>query len=121
VKPRSAAAITQSQNAARLGSELSRLIGSELNKSQRCRILRNNSGFDEFRKVRYGLGKGGPDWAGILRGGRAFCIESKMAGGRPSKDQLAWWRAYRAWGGLGGIAFSLADAWALLEDAERAL
>jgi hypothetical protein len=84
----------------------------------RCRVVRNQVGFDGEHRAAYGLGKGSPDLVGVLRSGRAFCIEVKSASGRVTPEQSAWWRAARSWGVTGGIAHSVAEAMALLDDAE---
>jgi hypothetical protein len=79
--------------------------------------MRNSCGFDHEKKVRYGLSVGSPDLVGVLRSGRAFCIEVKSPGGRLRPEQAAFWRAARAWNVAGGVATSVADALALLEAA----
>ncbi len=114
-----ALALNQRRTAARAGNALSNEIRAELNKSRRCRLLRNNTGFDLERKVRYGLGKGGADLVGVLPSGRAFAIESKLGSGKLSPGQRAWWAGFKLWGGLGGVAGSLIQAFLLLDDAER--
>ena len=48
---------------------------------------RNNTGFDEQRRVRYGLCVGSSDLIAILPGGRFAAIEIKTATGRLSKEQ----------------------------------
>lgn len=104
-----------------LESAVQAQIRLQLNATGRCRLVRNNVGVNVEAGVRYGLGNGSPDLVGVLRGGRSFCIEVKRSkGGRVSPAQVAWWRAYRAWGGLGGVANSLEEAFRLLDEAEAA-
>ena len=100
-------------------SELQHRIREALNSTGRCRVVRNNVGVDTDRGVRYGLGVGSPDLVGILRVGRAFCVEVKRPGKTRSSKQRAWWRAYLAWGGLGGVATSVDEAIDLLDEAEH--
>lgn len=94
-------------------------IRAELNQSGRCRMVRNNTGFDLDRKVRYGIGTGAPDLLGVLKDGRAFCVEVKTPTGRTSAEQTAWWMVSRRWGVLGGVARSVEDAFRLLDEAEK--
>lgn len=94
-------------------------IREALNATGRCRVVRNNTGFDIDRKVRYGIGTGGPDLVGVLKGGLCFCIEVKTPTGRTSPEQVAWWRAAKTWCIEGGIARSVADALRLLDEAEE--
>jgi hypothetical protein len=82
----------------------------------RVRVMRNSVGYDPVNRVRYGM-VGSPDLIGVLRDGRCFAVEVKSAHGRVSPEQQAWWRAAKQWGVLGGVATSVAEAMALLEDA----
>lgn len=99
-------------------SAILRDIRDALNRTGRCRVVRNNVGVDVDRGTRYGLGNGSPDLVGVLRNGRAFCIEVKAPRGRMRPEQEAWWRAARAWGVTGGVARSVPEALALLAEAE---
>lgn len=94
-------------------------IREALNKDGRVRLMRNSVGFDKDRRVRYGLGNGSPDLIGVLRDGRVFAVEVKAPNGRMSPEQVAWWIAARTWSVQGGVAFSVDDALALLEEACR--
>lgn len=96
-----------------------RAIRRELNATRRVRLVRNNVGFDTEHRIPYGLGRGSADLVGMLRGGVSFAIEVKTPEGRMSPEQRAWWRAYRAWGGQGGVARTVPEALVLLEEAER--
>jgi hypothetical protein len=100
-------------------TQLMRLQKHELNLSKRCRLVRNNVGVDIERGIKFGLGEGSPDLCGVLTSGHAFCIETKVPGGRIRPAQIAWWRAAYKWGVRGGIARSLEGAWRLLDEAER--
>jgi len=92
-------------------------IRKALNDTGRVRVVRNSVGFDREHKSRYGLGVGSPDLVGALRGGRAFGCEVKTPTGRLSPEQRAWWRAAHAWGIQGGVANSVDQALALLDEA----
>lgn len=101
--------------------DIQREIKHKLNVSRRCRLVRNNTGVDVEKGVRYGLGNGGPDLVGMLPGGLAFGIEVKTPSGHIDKDQIAWWKAAYGWGFRGGVARSLAGAWRLLDEAEAGI
>jgi hypothetical protein len=94
-------------------------IRQALNASGRARLLRNSVGYDAASRVTYGLGVGSPDLVGTLRSGTTFAVEVKAARGALRDDQWSWWLAARKWGVLGGVARSVEEAMALLEDAER--
>lgn len=98
---------------------LSRNIRLALNRTGRVRLVDNEVGMDRTTGVRYGLGIGSPDLVGSLRSGHAFCIEVKTKTGRLSEEQEAWWRSAKQWGIRGGIARSIPEAFALLDEAER--
>lgn len=95
---------------------LMRMIQRELNLTGRVRLLRNSVGFDVANNVKYGQ-PGSPDLWGVLRNGHCFAIEVKSDDGRVSPEQQAWWIAARKWGVLGGVAKSVAEAMALLNEA----
>lgn len=93
-----------------------------LNRTARCRIVRNNTGVDLTAGVRYGLGEGGADLVGILRGtGRAFCLEVKTPMGRVRPEQTAWLATVRRFGGFASVVTSIDDALRALERAETGL
>jgi hypothetical protein len=102
-------------------TERMRLIKHELNKSDRCRLWRNNVGFDKLLKIKYGLGEGSADLVGPLADGHWLAIETKSDDGRLSEVQRAWWKAAIAWKIRGGLARTLEGAWRLLEDAEAGI
>jgi hypothetical protein len=91
-------------------------IRAALNRDGRCRVVRYSVGFDATNRVRYGM-PGWPDLIGVLRDGRAFCIEVKAPHGRLSTDQAAFWVAAHNWNVAGGVARSVEEAMALLEAA----
>lgn len=63
------------------------------------------------RWVRFGIGVGGADLVGIVKGsGRFFACEVKTTQGKVSPEQEAWHRAVTAAGGLAIIARSVAEA-----------
>lgn len=99
-------------------TQIMRAIRHAVNQTGRARLVRNNVGVDIERGIKFGLGVGSADLVGMLRGGRTFAIEVKTDVGRLSKEQQAWWRAFRAWGGLGGMARNEEQAMQLLEEAE---
>lgn len=84
----------------------------------RCRVVRNTVGFDQTRKVRYGLGTGSADLVGLLRGGRVLAIEVKTPGALPTAEQRAWIAAVRRWGGAAACVRSVDEAMAALTAAE---
>lgn len=94
-------------------------IRAAINRTGRARLVRNNVGVDVQRGVRYGLNVGSPDLVGVLRSGRAFCIEVKAKDGRLRREQICWWRAAQSFGITGGVARSVPEAMDLLEAAER--
>jgi hypothetical protein len=93
-------------------------IRHALNSTDRVRVIRNTVGFDQTRNIRYGLGTGSPDLIGPLRSGRIFAVEVKRKGEKLRIEQVAWWMAARKWGVTGGVAHSVDEAMALLDDAE---
>lgn len=97
-------------------SALSKRIRLALNRLPGVRLVRNTTGFDRGRKIRYGLGLGGPDLVGLAHQ-RAIAIEVKMPGGRLSRAQEAWLGAFARLGGVGGIARSVEEASAIVERA----
>lgn len=114
--------MTKSKKPDTSGTPLMRRIQSALVRTGRCRVLRNNTGL--FRRpqsearVRCGLGTGGPDLVGVLRNGRAFCVEVKDGSGRSQPDQRRWHAVARKWGVFVCIARSVDDALAALVRAE---
>jgi hypothetical protein len=68
-----------------------------------------------------GLGVGGPDIVGVLRSGRAFCVEVKDSSGRLEPDQRRWHAVARKWGVFVCTVRSVADALDALRRAEEGL
>lgn len=96
-----------------------RQIREAVNLTGRARLVRNQVGFDQERKLRYGLGIGSADLVGVIPGGRLFALEVKTSAGRTTPEQLAWLRAVRRWGGFAAIVRSVDDAIAALGRAEQ--
>lgn len=80
------------------------------------RVWRNNVGVDTMRGIRYGLGVGSPDLVGIAWG-RFVGLEVKTPTGRVSKEQTMWLDMVRRFGGVAGVARSVDDALAIVEEA----
>lgn len=80
------------------------------------RVWRNNVGVDTMRGIRYGLGVGSPDLVGIAWG-RFVGLEVKTPTGRVSKEQTMWLDMVRRFGGVAGVARSVEDAIAIVEEA----
>lgn len=83
-------------------------------------LWRSNTGFDRERKVKYGLGLGGPDLIGVLRPlGRLCGFEVKTPTGRVMPEQKLWHDAVRAAGGFVAVVRSGDEALAALARAEN--
>src|SRR5690348_7072137 len=81
----------------------------------RVMLWRSNTGFDRERKVKYGLGLGGPDLIGVLKpSGRLAGFEVKTPTGRLSPEQKCWHDAVRAAGGFVAVVRSGDEALAAL-------
>lgn len=84
------------------------------------RAWRNNSGAlkDEHgRLVRFGL-PGSADIIGIVGpSGRFLALECKATRGRPTDQQLLFVRMVGAFGGVGGVVWSIEEGCKLIEDA----
>lgn len=79
-----------------------------------CVLWRNAAGYDERRKVRYGLTPGAADYVGLYRG-RYLEVELKTPRGRQSPEQIEHQALVERAGGVYEIVRSEADARALLE------
>jgi hypothetical protein len=97
-----------------------------LNKTKRCLVKRNHTGFGVMhgRPMSFGLGKGGTDLVGILAvTGRVFCLEIKTPAGRTdparAKEQEEWQAMIRKWGGFATVVRSVEQAIEALTRAER--
>lgn len=86
----------------------------------RALLWRNNTGLATYgsAKVAYGLGLGGADLVGVVKGtGRFLALEVKTPEGRLSAEQKAWRRAVEASGAYYACVRSVDEA---LEALERA-
>lgn len=77
-------------------------------------LWRNNVGFDDGRKIRYGLGRGSADLIGIAHDGRFLGIEAKTPVGRLTPEQRAWLEVVERRGGIALVACSPEEALELL-------
>lgn len=84
-------------------------------------LWRNNTGKLADRNGRwitYGLGVGGADLVGLVKGsGRFFAIEVKAEHGELSPEQKAWLDVVERFGGVAGVARSVDEAMSILERA----
>jgi hypothetical protein len=73
--------------------------------------MRNNVGQDQVTRVRYGVGGvGGADLIGIRRcDGRFIACEVKGPSGKPTPEQLRFLERVRFSGGIGVLAYGVAD------------
>ncbi len=94
-------------------------VRAALAETHRVVLWRNSTGADIVKGVRYGIGKGGADLVGLLRGsGRFVAFEVKTATGRQSPEQRAWADAVRGAGGFYALVRSADEALRALERAE---
>lgn len=84
-------------------------------------VWRNHVGRGRHASGNYvamGLGKGSADIIGLVPPhGRWIAIEVKTKAGIVSPDQQRWLELVRRWGGVTGVARSVEDALALVEEA----
>ena len=78
------------------------------------RLFRNTIGYDEARRVHYGLANGSADLIGWTRDGRFASIEVKVDRNKPTKEQARWCEAINAAGGIGAVVWSVDEALAAL-------
>ena len=115
--------------------DLTKPILAALNSLPGVRIARNNTGVLKDERgipVRYGLGLGSSDLVGICsmhisvhlnpedpsymaqyrttRVGRAFALEVKWPGEKPTADQVRWLAAVRRLGGFACVVHSIEEA-----------
>ncbi len=99
-------------------AQLSAAIRDALLATGRVLLWRNNTGKLQDRTgrwVTYGLGVGGADLVGILRGsGRFVAFEVKTDTGKLSPEQTAWHRVVNASGGFACVVRSVDEAMAQL-------
>lgn len=105
-------------------AQLTHPIRAALNKLPGVRVARNNVGSLEWapgKMLRYGLGEGSADLVGIVRitdvtvvwskpVGRAFALEVKWPGEKPTEDQERWMSEVRKLGGFACIVHSVEEA-----------
>ena len=85
------------------------------------RLWRNNTGSikdQRGRPVQFGLAVGSADLIGIVAPwGRLLSIEVKSEVGRVRPEQVKWAELVRRFGGVAGVARSVDEAMALVEEA----
>ena len=95
-------------------TQLQAAIRDALLATGRVILWRNNTGKlqdRQGRRVQFGLGVGGADLVGMLRGsGRFVAWEIKTPTGRMSPEQKAWHRAVTEAGGAVFVARSVDEA-----------
>jgi len=83
-------------------------------------VLNNAGGYDETKKIRYGLGKGSHDLVCVLAPwGRWFCIEVKTGTGRPRPEQKRWHELMGRFGAYTCVCWSVEEAEEHLEKARK--
>ena len=98
-------------------NDIQREIRLALGKDPRVVLWRNNVGFASDTRVRYGLAPGSADLVGLSNTGRFIAIEVKTPGGRGlSDEQRMWLDLVRRMGGVAGVARSVDEALALVEE-----
>lgn len=83
-----------------------------------CKVFRGNVGevvTIDGRLFRTGLPKGFSDVFGVLPGGRAFFVETKVRPGKPTRQQLDFINVMRRQGALAGVAYSVEEALEICE------
>ncbi len=73
------------------------------------RLWRNNVGFCNDPKLRFGLCPGSADLIGLTKTGRFLAVEVKAPRGRATKGQESFIETVRRLGGIGIIAKSIED------------
>lgn len=91
---------------------LQRNVMLALNRTGLVRLVRNRIGLDQHG--RFGLGDGSPDLVGVLRSGKAWCLEVKYKAGKERATQKAWWKAACLFSIGGGTVRSVEEAIELL-------
>lgn len=83
-----------------------------------CVIWRNNTGVlknEAGIPIKFGLCKGSSDLIGICPDGAFLAVEVKTATGKVSPDQRRFIAQVQTYGGRAGVARSVEDALAILE------
>lgn len=99
-----------------LKREILRDLGSEPD----VRLFENPRGYDERAKATYGLAVGAGDLIGLMKpSGRFLALEVKTGTARPTKEQQNFLDMVNAFGGVGRVVRSVAEARAALAEARR--
>lgn len=99
---------------------LKRDILLDLGSEPDVRLFENPRGFDERAHATYGLAPGAGDLIGLIRpSGRFFALEVKTGKARATPEQQAFLAMVNAFGGLGRVVRSVAEARAALAEARR--
>jgi hypothetical protein len=91
-------------------------IRLELGKRNDCIIFRNSVGYDEEKRVKYGLMKGSSDLIGLVKpSGRMIVLEVKLPGWKKprnahEREQAEFIEMIKQAGGHGAFATSVAEA-----------
>ncbi len=83
-------------------------IRSELNRTKKVRLWRNNTGM--IGGVRFGLAIGSADLIGVMKGGTFVSIEVKTTKGRETPEQEIWRETVQSFGGIAFTCRSLEEA-----------
>ena len=97
-------------------SRLGRAVRAACNVLPGVVLWRNARGYDERARTEYGLADGASDYVGIASG-VFLAIETKVKPRTASEKQLAFIAAVRRRGGVAGVAYSVEDALALVDEA----
>lgn len=100
--------------------QLKRLILLAIGSEPDVRLFENPRGFDERARATYGLAPGASDLIGPVKPrGRLLALEVKTGNARATREQQAFLDMVNAFGGLGRVVRSVAEARAALEEARR--
>lgn len=100
--------------------QLKRAILLDLGSEPDVRLFENPRGFDERAKATYGLAPHASDLIGLVKPvGRLLALEVKTGNARATPGQLAFLAMINAFGGLGRVVRSVAEARAALAEARR--
>lgn len=100
--------------------QLKRLILREIGSQPDVRLFENPRGYDERAKATYGLAPGASDLIGPVKPrGRLLALEVKTGSARATKEQQDFLAMVNAFGGVGRVVRSVAEAREALEEARR--